>query len=190
MTEFEFVFVLYALVLGLSLVELLAGLGRSMEYKFARDAAKKEFHVGWLTPLLALFVILDLLSFWIFAWATRDLISVSPPTLMGVMFFACAYYLAARLVFPAEPEDFIDLDVHFYRVRRIVLGILIVLVFVQWGFLASQITFEPLLQNTFAVVMTGVLIVLMALVMVVRRDRWNIALLVALIARYLVVYLL
>ncbi|MDC0886886.1 hypothetical protein OAS19_03750 [Altererythrobacter sp.] len=161
-----------------------------MEYKFARDAARKEFHIGWLTPLLAVFVMLDLLSFWIFAWTTKDLISVSPPTLMGVIFFACAYYLAARLVFPTEPDDFTDLEVHFYRVRRIVLGILIALVFVQWGFLASQITFAPLIQNPVAVTLTVLLIALMALVMLLKRDLWNIILLVALIIRYFVIYLL
>lgn len=63
MSEFEFVFVLYSLVLGLSLVELLTGLGRTLEFKLARDAADRAFRIGWLTPLLAVFVILDLLSF-------------------------------------------------------------------------------------------------------------------------------
>ena len=77
MTQFEFVFVLYALVLGLSMVELLSGFGRAMEYKFAREAERKEFHIGWLTPLLAVFVLLDLISFWIFAWVIKDLIEVS-----------------------------------------------------------------------------------------------------------------
>ena len=116
MTDFEFVFVLYALILGLSMVELLAGFGRTMEYKFARDAEKKEFQIGWLTPLLAVFVMLDLMSFWTFAWVTRDLIDVNSRTIMGVTTFAASYYLAARLVFPTDPEAFTDLDVHFYRV--------------------------------------------------------------------------
>ena len=52
MTAFEFVFVIYALILGLSMVELLAGFGRTLEYKFVRNAQHKAFSIGWLTPLL------------------------------------------------------------------------------------------------------------------------------------------
>ena len=63
MTDFEFAFILYALLLGLSLIELLAGLGRALELKFASDAGGTNFTIGWLTPALAIFVMLDLLSF-------------------------------------------------------------------------------------------------------------------------------
>ena len=46
MTAFEFVFVIYALILGLSMVELLAGFGRTLEYKFVRNAQHKAFSIG------------------------------------------------------------------------------------------------------------------------------------------------
>jgi hypothetical protein len=120
MNEFEFVFVLYSLVLGLSLVELLTGLGRTLEFKLARNADDKAFAIGWLTPMLAAFVILDLLSFWMFAWRVRDLVSATTGTVLGVLVFASAYFLASRLVFPSNPEHFTDLDTHYFRVRRIV----------------------------------------------------------------------
>lgn len=189
MTDFEFVFLLYALILGLSMVELLMGLGRAMEYKFARDAEHKEFTIGWLTPLLAGFVMLDLISFWMFAWAIRGAIEVSATTVTVVIAFASSYYLAARLVFPTVPHGFTDLDDHFYRVRRVVLGILIALVFVQWGYLISQAGFAPLLTNTFSVALTVILLALMSAGMIFRKDAVNIAILVALNARYLVMYL-
>ncbi len=190
MTDFEFVFVLYALVLGLSMVELLAGLGRAMEYKFARDAEHREFTIGWLTPLLAVFVMLDLISFWLFAWTIRELITVTSATITGVTAFAASYYLAARLVFPSDPEAFTDLDVHFYRVRRVVMGILIALVFVQWAYLISQAGLERLAQNPLAIGLTLMLVALMALSMVWKKDGLNIAILSVLILRYLVIYLL
>ncbi|MEE4200604.1 hypothetical protein [Erythrobacter sp.] len=188
MIEFEFVFVLYALVLGLSMVELLSGFGRAMEYKFARDAAQKAFEIGWLTPLFAIFVMLDLISFWVFAWVVRDLITVDSVTIAGVTAFAASYYLAARLVFPTQPQSFTDLDVHFYRVRRIVLGILIALVVVQWIYLATQTSLGAIASNPFAIGMTALLLVLMLLAMIWRNDRLNTALLGALIARYLFLY--
>ena len=105
MSDFEFIFVLYALILGLSLVELLGGFGRALELEFARDAEGQEnaFKIGWLTPLMALFVMIDLMSFWMFAWTIRPLITVSAPMLLGVVAFSSAYYLAARLVFPTDP---------------------------------------------------------------------------------------
>ncbi len=189
MTEFEFVFVLYALVLGLSMVELLSGLGRAMEYKFARDAEHKSFSIGWLTPLFAVFVMLDLISFWMFAWAIRDLITLDSATLTGVTAFASSYYLAARLVFPTEPEGFTDLDDHFYRVRRVVLGILVALVCVQWAYLLNQSSFAQVATDPFRIGLTALLVGLMGLCMIWRKDALNIAILIALNLRYLMLYL-
>jgi len=188
-TEFEFIFVLYALVLGLSMVELLSGFGRTMEYKFAREAEAKVFHIGWLTPLFAIFVLLDLISFWLFAWVIRDLIEFNSATVAGVTAFASSYYLAARLVFPSDPESFTDLDVHFYRVRRVVLGILIALVFIQWAYLLSQTSLAMISGNTVAIWLTVLLVSLMGAAMIWRKDAINIAILLALNIRYLLMYL-
>lgn len=135
MSQFEFVFVLYSLVLGLSLVELLTGIGRTLEFKLARQADHHAFAIGWLTPLLALFVILDLLSFWVFAWTVQDHVAASRGTVLGVLVFASAYFLASRLVFPSEPANFTDLDTHYFRVRRVIYAMLLVMVAVQWTFL-------------------------------------------------------
>ncbi|MEM1050842.1 MAG: hypothetical protein AAGI28_01990 [Pseudomonadota bacterium] len=190
MTDFEFVFLLYALILGLSMVELLTGLGRAMEYKYAREAEHKTFKIGWLTPLLAGFVMLDLISFWLFAWAIREQIAVSSATVTLVIAFAASYYLAARLVFPTIPDAFTDLDDHFYRVRRVVLGILIALVLVQWGYLISQVGFENMVSNLLTVGLTIVLLVLMGAGMISRKDAFNIVVLIALNARYLAIYLI
>lgn len=189
MTDFEFVFLLYALILGLSMVELLTGLGRAMEYKFARDAEHKAFSIGWLTPLLAGFVMLDLISFWIFAWVVRGFIEVNSATVTAVIAFAASYYIAARLVFPTDPDLFTDLDDHFYRVRRVVFGILIALVFVQWAYLTTQIDLAVLSQNPVSIALTVLLVVLMSAGMIWRKDAINIVILLALNIRYLALYL-
>ena len=192
MTEFEFVFILYALVLGLSLVALLSGLGRALELEFAFDAAGEEakFSIGWLTPLLAIFVMLDLMSFWIFAWTLRDLISVTPATLIGVMAFSSAYYLAARLVFPERPESFANLDTHYFRISRTVFGILIALVFVQWAYLLTMSELTAVLLSPLSVGMTVLFVGLMGAAMIFRRKAVQATILSVLIARYLVLYLI
>ena len=188
MTDFEFVFILYALLLGLSLIELLAGLGRALELKFASDAGGAKFTIGWLTPALAIFVMLDLLSFWIFAWRLQDRIAVDALSLLAVMAFASSYYLAARLVFPTEPDRFVDLDTHYARVKTVVMAILIALVFVQWGYLLMIPELRDSLFSPLSIGATGILVALMVAVTAVRSPKLNLILLALLIVRYLIIY--
>jgi len=124
-------------VLGLSLVELLGGLGRTLEFMLARQAGDRAFSIGRLTPLLALFVILNLLSFWIFAWIVQEHVGADRFSVLGGLVFASAYFLASRLVFPSDPENFTDLDTHYFRVSRVVFAMLLVMVAVQWALLLS-----------------------------------------------------
>lgn len=185
MTEFAFVFSLYSLLLSFSLVALLSGLGRSLDAALREDGPR----VGWLLPLLGLFVLLDLLSFWAAAWTVRDLITINGPTLTGVLLFASGYYLAAHLVFPERPAEEKDLADHFYRVRMPVLGILIALLFVQWGYYLSIEQIRTSVLTPMAIFQTLILLGLMTAAMLVKPRRWVILILAALCARYLLVYL-
>ncbi len=188
MSQFEFVFVLYSLVLGLSLVELLNGLGRTLEYMLAREAGDRAFSIGVLTPLLALFVILDLLSFWIFAWVVQEHVAADRFTVLGVLVFSSAYFLASRLVFPTDPENFTDLDTHYFRVRRVVFAMLLVMVAVQWAFLLSVADLAVRLITPLSLGFTLVLAGLLVAGMVVPGKRLAAAVLALQIARYLVIY--
>ena len=190
MSDFEFVFALYSLLLGLSMVEVLGGLGRALEARFAAEAERERFTIGWLTPLLAVFVMLDLLSFWQAAWTLRGSIAVNGSTLMGVAAFASLYFLAARLVFPSHPEGFTDLDTHYFRVRRVVLALLLVLLVAQLAFYLSQPPLAAMFADPRIWGTTLVLILLMVAAMSVRSTRASIAILSLLVARYVIVYLL
>jgi hypothetical protein len=107
-----------------------------------------------------------------------------------VVVFSSAYFLASRLVFPSDPENFTDLDTHYFRVRRVVFAMLLVMVAVQWAFLLSVPGLAERLITPAALAFTGVLVVLMVGAMLVRGTRISIALLALLIARYLLIYLL
>lgn len=120
MSEFEFVFTLFGLLLGLSLVEVVNGLVRTVK-------ARRTTRLGWLTPLLGLFVMLDLTSFWSNAWEARAAIPVQFAALYVGMFFTAAYYFAASLVFPERPESCKDLDAWYFDHKQEVLGIVLVL---------------------------------------------------------------
>lgn len=189
MNDFEFIFVFYALLLGLSMVELLSGFGRTLENEFETEAKDKRFRIGWLTPLLGLFVLLDLLSFWVMAWVFRDIVQVTPQTLLGVTAFTSAYYVAARLVFPTNPDRFQDLNTHFFRVRRTVMAILIGLVFAQWAYMLSIPALAEIAMQPEPIGLTLFLIAMMIAVMVFRNAKIQALLLIALSARYLVVYI-
>jgi hypothetical protein len=189
MNAFEFVFALYSLILGLSLVELLTGLGRTLEFKLARDAEQRAFRIGWLTPLLAVFVILDLLSFWMFAWLVRDVVAADRFTILGVVVFASAYFLASRLVFPSEPEHFTDLDTHYLRVHRVVFAMLIVMVVVQWLFVATVPALAGQMTSPLSIGLTALLLALMLGAAITRNRKAGVVLLTLLIARYLAIYL-
>lgn len=187
MSDFEFIFALFGLLLGLSLAKVLAGLARAIKAKLVQGAAVK---IGWLTPLLAAFVLLDLLSFWQAAWINRDIVVVSGRTLMAVMIFAGAYYLAASLVFPKSIGERTDFDDHFFRVRRIVLGVMLVLLMCQLGWYLSVPSLAALLARPLALGLTIVLVSLIIAAMVVRGARWSRVAMLALVARYVVVYLI
>ncbi len=57
MSAFEFFFSFYGLLLGLSVAELVGGFARVLH-------ERQRVRFGWLTPLLALFVAVDLVTFW------------------------------------------------------------------------------------------------------------------------------
>lgn len=115
MNAFEFVFTLFGLMLGFSLAEVLGGLVRTLK-------ARAAVRIGWLTPLLAVFVMLDLTSFWANAWAMRESIPANYGTLVLGLVPTSIYFVAASLVFPERPESCDGLDAHYFLRRRPVLA--------------------------------------------------------------------
>jgi hypothetical protein len=115
MTAFEFVFSFFGLVLGLSVAEILTGFARVL-----REHGK--IRLGWLTPLLGLILLVDLITFWTNAWAIRDSLPASFVVLAFGMAIAGVYFLAASLVFPIAAGAWPDLDHHFMRNKALVIG--------------------------------------------------------------------
>ena len=93
-------------------------------------------------------------------------------------------------MFPRDLADLDHLDTHFFRVRRIVIGILLVLLAVQIGWYASLPEIAPRLTQPLSVALTALLALLMILAMSVREGRWLLLVMGALVARYVLAYLL
>ncbi len=119
MGAFEFFFSFYGLLLGLSVAVIATGVATAV-------AQRKRIRIGWLTPLLALFVGLDIASFWDAAWTNFRHLPFSYGLLVAGLLVALVYFVAASLVFPHQIEDGQSLDDYFWANKTIVLVLLIV----------------------------------------------------------------
>jgi hypothetical protein len=119
MDAFNFAFSLFAIILGLSLVEVLTGFARALK-------RRRVVHLGWLVPMLAIFVMLDLTSFWEAGWGSRRFVSPQYGILLIGLVMSGLYYLAASLVFPNEFGDRADFDEHYIDHRRQVVGAILI----------------------------------------------------------------
>lgn len=119
MSAFDFFFSFYGLLLGLSVAVLATGAARAFKHR-------KSQPVGWLTPLLAVFVALDIATFWDAAWVNFRGLPFSYGLLVGGLIVAVVYFIAAALVFPDESDAPAPLDVHFWANKRTTLCLLIV----------------------------------------------------------------
>ena len=181
MGNFEFVFSLYGLLLGLALAEVLAGFGRALE-------ARGSVQIGWLTPLLGLFVALDLISFWGVAWTVRGTIPASYLSLFWGFVLTAIYYLVARLVFPRDPGKWPDFDRYYFAHKRLLLsGVLLCNLLALAGQWALGLVPFASPDDWFSV---GLFFPPLALAIWVTGKRMNLALLVILLIYYLLLALL
>lgn len=97
MTNFEFVFSLFGLLLGLSLAEVLGGFARALK----RHGRKK---IGLLTPMLSIFLLYDISTFWITAWRMRDSVPIHIGALVLGLIVTGLYYFATVLVWPEDGD--------------------------------------------------------------------------------------
>ncbi|GAA0653195.1 hypothetical protein [Brevundimonas lenta] len=115
MSAFEFFFSFYGLILGLSVAEIVTGLVRVFKQR-------QRVRVGWLTPMLALFVLLDIASFWVGAWISMQDLNVSYRLIFLGLVIAGIYFAAASLVTPDDLNEWPDFDDFYDRHKRFVLA--------------------------------------------------------------------
>ena len=175
MSDFEFVFSLFGLMLGFSLAEVLNGLIRTVK-------ARRQVRIGWLTPMLAIFVMLDLTSFWANAWSSRAAIPASYGFLVIGLIATGLYYFCASLLFPDRPEECADLDEHYYlRRRQVLAGVAIVNGMIIAGMVRIG---SPEATNEEAILVHSIYFTMIALAALPRRRWLNLVALTLLILLY------
>jgi hypothetical protein len=115
MSEFEFLFSVFGLLIGLTLVEI------AVKFADAIDAHHRR-PIGVLTPLLASFVLIDVAGYWLFAWSLRDLLHVRWRIVFIGLTVAMIYYFSASMIFPRSEGEWKNLDEHYWARKRLVIG--------------------------------------------------------------------
>jgi hypothetical protein len=133
MSEFEFLFSFFGVLLGLTVAEL------TVKFADAIDAHARR-PIGLLTPLLALFVLIDITTFWLYCWSLRDWLHLSWSTIFTALAMAVTYFLAASLVFPRSEGTWQSLDAHYWTRKRFVLSGVLAVNLVLLGLELSRAT--------------------------------------------------
>ena len=81
--------------------------------------------------MAAIFVMLDLTSFWESSWGSRRFVSPQYGYLLIGLFVSALYCLAASVIFPSEFGDRADFDAHYLQHRRQVFGAIAVCDLIQ-----------------------------------------------------------
>lgn len=123
---FQFLLEAFTLLMGLAMAEVLRGFSRVLKLRSRRKAGldidERRIRIGWLVPMLGLFVILDQATFWLHMFGYREIMPFNAASLMGILFVIGWYYLVASLVFPDEPRDWPDFDLWYWQQKRTVVG--------------------------------------------------------------------
>jgi hypothetical protein len=178
MSNFEFVFSLYSLLFGLALTQVFAGFGNTLQ-------ERHKISVGWLTPLLGLFVILDLTSFWAIGWELRNMSRPAFLYLVCGVLLAGIYYLAARLVFPRNLEEWPDFDVYYCRHKQWVFGGILFCNIVAVIAMVSAGT--PFVRSPLGLANDAIYFISLVGLLAIKNKRVNVLLLVVLLAKYAVI---
>jgi hypothetical protein len=156
LSQFEYLFTLLSLLLGFILVEVLSGLARTLRARLpSAPGVRAHVHIGWLTPMLGAYVMLDIAQWWGTLWAFHELIPLGFDTEIGGLLLCSFYYYAASMIFPDEPRAWPDVDEWFWLHRRQVLGPVLLVNLASQPFLFGYNPGQPV---NLLIIVNGVLI--------------------------------
>lgn len=101
MSAAELLFNLFTLLLGFILVEVLSGLMRTLRARLPTGpGVKDDIRIGWLTPMLGVYTMLNVLMCWVTLWEFLDYIPIGYDTLTLGLLLSSFYYFAASMIYP------------------------------------------------------------------------------------------
>lgn len=123
MTGFDLVTRVFGIVLALAISELLKGFARAWRIRYGvEETSGPPIHVGFLAPMLGVFILLDQVTFWFNFGHVGPHVPSSLVGLAGIMAVVGTYFGLSTFVFPADVKAWPDFDAYYFRVRGIVIG--------------------------------------------------------------------
>lgn len=184
LTQFEFFWAFYGLLLGLAVAELLSGFASLL-----RESAPPR--LGLVTPLLGAQILVEMLATYVDAWRSFQGLGVSLadfalPTLIGLL-----YFVAAVIIIPRRLSDWGSLDDYFDKRRKWIVGTLLlanmmatISVFPDWlGRLSQSVVWIGIF-----VVQIGSLLGAYTLLLLTRSRRRSVAAILFLMFWYFLFY--
>lgn len=167
----EFSLGLFGLLLGFILVEVLSGLMRTLRARLPNGPdSYEEIRIGWLTPMLGIFTMLNVLLVWGNAFGLQDVLPVGYYTWTVGLLLCSFYYYAASMIFPGDPRDWPDVDQWFWLHRRQVIGCILAANIPFWlsEYIIRDQTFSELIVNSIVITVLAS----MMLLAILANKRW------------------
>lgn len=183
MSAFEALFAFYGLLLGLAIAAVVSGFGEQWRRRRGRP-------VGYLVPLLGIYVLLAASGQWLSFWDARGDLTLTPLNLFMCLAMALPYIFVAQVVFPVTDEEAGNGDDHYLADRRIFLGVLMLPLTFSFAYNAIDNGVEGYWDHPLEPILVWVLpLLVLAPLIPVRRRGWHIAGLMLLIVDRLIVIL-
>ncbi|TCT08018.1 hypothetical protein [Aquabacter spiritensis] len=123
MSGFDLLSRVFAILLGLSIAELLKGVARVCRVWYGVEHADRApLRIGALIPLLVLLTLFDQVTFWFNFAAIGPHLPADELGLFGLVLVSGAYFAVSTFVLPAEVGQWRDFDDYYMKVRRLVIG--------------------------------------------------------------------
>lgn len=126
MDLYSHVRVLFSIVLGLGVSQLLGGVARIVQHP-------QKFRVYWVHLLWALFLFLYMIHFWWWEFRLRSVAQWTFPLYFFVALYAILLYLLCTLLFPDDMTDYQGFADYFYSRKAWIFGFLAALFVVDVG---------------------------------------------------------
>jgi hypothetical protein len=110
-SPFQFYFSFFTLIIGLAVAGVARNFGALWQHRVGA-------RVGYLTPLLAVFLLLDISHFWLGLWEKQQIATLGPLALASVLCVALPYVFVTTIMFPASPAEWESLDEYYFLHSR------------------------------------------------------------------------
>ncbi len=111
MNSFQLYFSFFTLIIGLAVAAVARGFGTLWQ-------SRQSIRVGYLTPLLAAFLLLDISRFWLALWTRQEIDSLGPVALASVLCVTLPYVFVTTIMFPAGSGEWESLDDYYLAHSR------------------------------------------------------------------------